>query len=314
MPMNFWAAQQRARRKTALYLFCFIVLTAIVAALAEWAMRTLDPVDYDPPYPLIGAFFLAFTFVIAGFYYLSYKRHGGRYVAEALGAHEVSPNTSDFAEKRLLNIVEEIAVASALPVPPVYILENEQINAFAAGLTPETAAVTVTRGTLEQLSRDELQGVLAHEFGHIKNGDMLIGMRLAAMVMGFFILFYLGLRLTSLPIRSRDERRGDPIGIAILVLLVAGSLTYFFGSILRSMVSRQREYLADASAVQFTRNPTGIAGALRKILNADVHDMPKTGIAYSHLYFDNSGSVFDLLFATHPPLKKRIAAIEGERL
>lgn len=309
--MNFWEAQRRAKKKTAFYLFCFVALTLIVAALVEWAMRTFDPEGYQPQLPILGALFLTFTFTVAGFYYLIYKRQGGRYVAETLGAKEVSSDTRDFKERQLLNIVQEIALAAGLPVPPVYILPSEGINAFAAGVTPSNAAIAVTRGALYHLNRDELQGVLAHEFGHVSNGDMLISMRLAAMVMGFFILFYLGLRLASIPMQSRDDKKGNPIAIAILILIIAGSLTYFFGSILRSLVSRQREYLADASAVQYTRNPHGLSGALRKILTLDIHDMPKSGIAYSHLYFDDSGSPWDWLFATHPPLKKRISAIEG---
>jgi len=218
-----------------------------------------------------------------------------------------------------LNIVEEIALATSLPIPPVYILEVEEINAFAAGTTPENAAITVTRGCMRLLNRDELQGVLAHEFGHIYNRDMTIGMRVAAMIMGFFIVTYIGLRLLEGAAWSgggrryddEDRRGGNPIFIIALICLIAGSLTWFFGSILQAMVSRQREYLADASAVQYTRNPQGIANALKKIAASGVSDMPKSGKAFAHLYFNEPPSFWSRLFATHPPLEARIAAIEG---
>ena len=207
-----------------------------------------------------------------------------------------------------------MALAASLPSPPVYILEDSrEINAFAAGITPENAAITVTRGTMELLNRDELQGVVAHEFGHIYNGDMKISMRLAAMVMGFFFVLYIGMRLLQFSsFRRRDEdSKGNPVAIAALILLVAGVLTWFFGSVLKAMVSREKEYLADACAVQFTRNPNGIANALRKIAKEESHDMPNQGMAYSHLYLDNHSGL-SALFATHPPLKKRIEAIEGK--
>lgn len=313
--MNFWEAQAKARSRTWLYLLMFVILTVGIAVLIEYAIRFTAKEGYTPPMPYLGLLFLGVTFLIAGFYYLSYLGQGGRFVAETLGAREVSPQTTDFQERQLLNIIHEMAVASGQPVPPVYILEAREINAFAAGMKPENAAITVTRGALHILSRDELQGVIAHEFGHIYNADMKISMRLAAMVMGFMLVLYLGIRLLEGSMlfggRRREGGGSNPILIIALVFLVAGALTWFAGALLRSMVSRQREYLADACAVQFTRNPDGIANALRKIAQMqEVHDMPKSGMAYAHLYFDNH-SFWSHLFATHPPLEKRIAAIEG---
>jgi heat shock protein HtpX len=216
----------------------------------------------------------------------------------------------------LLNIVEEIALATSLPTPPVYILDANEINAFAAGTSRENAAITVTRGCLNLLNRDELQGVLAHEFGHIYNKDMTIGMRVAAMIMGFFIVTYMGLRLlqgssySSRRSDDEDRRGGNPIMIIALIFLVAGAITWFFGSILQAMVSRQREYLADASSVQYTRNPKGLANALRKIANSTVSDMPRSGQPFAHLYFNEHESFWSRIFATHPPVEDRIAAIE----
>lgn len=316
--MNFWQAQRDARTKTALYLSIFFFLTLAASALAEYAMRLLAPESYgQPPLPYVALAFLAGTFLVAGFNYMNYLQSGGSYVAESLGARRVSPNTNHPQERQLLNIVHEIAIATSLPMPPVYILDAEEINAFAAGTSPDNAAITVTQGCLNLLNRDELQGVLAHEFGHIYNRDMTVSMRVAAMIMGFFFLSYIGLRLLQssmyMGARRNDEERkgGNPMLVVGMIFLVAGGLTWFFGSILQAMVSRQREYLADASSVQYTRNPRGLANALRKIGKFPIADMPKSGAAYAHLYFNEHPSFWSRLFATHPPLEERIAAIEG---
>ncbi len=314
--MNFWEAQRKARGRTTLYIFVFVFLTLAIAIGIEFLVRYLAVEGYAPNMPFLGVVFLAITFLVAGFYYLAYSAQGGSFVAEALGGVRVEPETRNFEERQLLNIVEEMAVASGQPMPPVYIIESKQINAFAAGMRPDNAAITVTRGALYLLNRDELQGVIAHEFGHVYNADMKISMRLAAMVMGLVIIFYLGIRLLqgSVLFRRRDgEGGGSPIALIALIFIIAGAITWFAGAILRSMVSRQREYLADACAVQFTRNPAGIANALRKIMKyKDVNDMPSKGMAYAHLYFDNH-SFWSSLFATHPPLEKRIEAIEGRK-
>lgn len=324
MVMNFWEAQRKAKSKTALYLFVFILLTIAGAFLAEVAMRVFagdnySGDDYSTNFPYVGLAFLGITFLVAGFNYMSYLQAGGSYVAESMNARLIDSNTRNPKERQLLNIVEEMALATSLPVPPVYVLDAQEINAFAAGTNPTNAAITVTRGTLNQLSRDELQGVLAHEFGHIYNGDMKIGMRVAAMIMGFFIASYIGLRLLNFSSyggesRNGEDRRGggNVTVIIALILLVIGAVTWFFGSILQAMVSRQREYLADACSVQFTRNPAGIVGALKKIAaSINISDMPKSGKPYSHLYFNEHASFWEQLFATHPPLEERIEAIEG---
>jgi heat shock protein HtpX len=323
MAMNFWEAQRHAKAKTTLYLAIFTILTIIASTVAEWVMRVFAGDSYHPDLPYVGLSFLGITFLVAGFNYLNYLQAGGSYVAESLNATQVDPQTRHPKERQLLNIVEEIAISTSLPIPPVYILEAREINAFAAGTSPGNAAITVTRGTLDLLSRDELQGVIAHEFGHIYNGDMRIGMRVAAMITGFFIASYLGLRLlqgasyssgySSRRSNSDEDRKGggNPVIIAAIILMVIGALMWFFGSILQAMVSRQREYLADACAVQYTRNPNGIAGALQKISNSLVSDMPKSGQPYSHLYFNEQDSFWSRLFATHPPIEERIAAIKG---
>ena len=303
--------------RTFFTLILFCLLTIGVAFAIEIVVRILAEDGYAPPMPYLGIVFLGITFLVAGFYYLMYRSSGGSYVAESLGGRKIS-TPAGAKEQQLLNIVEEIALASGLPVPPVYIIEAKEINAFAAGMHTSNAAITVTRGSLEELDRDELQGVIAHEFGHIRNGDMKMNMSLAAMLMGFFIILYIGLRLLEGSFfigggrsDSGGKKGGNSIALIALIFLLAGVVTWVVGAILRSMVSRQREYLADASAVQYTRSSRGIANALRKIAGKQVHDMPRKGMAYAHLYFDHH-SFWSSIFATHPPLEKRIKALESE--
>lgn len=314
MAANFWELQRRARKKTGIYLTLFLLITFGMALCIEVAIRYLAPQSYRTDFPLLGLIFLGATVGIAAFQYSMYSTYGGSYVAESVGGKRVHPETVDLGERQLLNIVAEVALSSSLPVPAVYLLEASQVNAFAAGLHPKKAAIAITKGALNKLNRSELQGVIAHEFGHIYNGDMKISLRLAAMIMGFFFLLYVALRMVqvaSLSGRGRGGRKGgNPFLLAALLLFGAGTVSWFAGSILKAMVSRQREYLADACAVQFTRNPEGIANALKKIAAENVSDMPKKGMAYSHMYFDNHLG-FNSLFATHPPLEKRIQAILG---
>lgn len=316
--MNFWEAQSRARSQTTLYLVVFVILTIGIAVGAEVAMRAFAGPDYDPPLPYVGMIFLGITFLVAGGQYMLYSSQGGSYVAESVGAYRIDPTTNHPDARQLLNIVEEMAVAASVPMPAVYVLESDQINAFAAGMSKSNAAITITEGALRRLSRDEVQGVIAHEFGHVYNGDMRISLRLAAMVMGFYFAFFLGMRLLQFgglgERRRSDERNGGAniFAIGAIVLFVAGAITWLAGSILKAMVSREREYLADACAVQFTRNPEGIANALRKIAKDNVRDMPKDGASISHMYFNDQSFLSDL-FATHPPIEDRIAAIEGRK-
>ncbi|BBI17075.1 M48 family metallopeptidase [Neochlamydia sp. S13] len=313
MAINFWEAQKKARSKTKLYLGLFLALTLLTSTLVEYTMRDLAKDSYHPPIPLLGGAFLIITCGIALVEYSHYKLQGGAYVARSLGARLIDDHTNNLKEKQLLNIVQEIAIASSLPVPPVYILPTDAINAFTAGLTPENAAIAITKGSLDKLTREELQGVIAHEFGHIYNGDIKISMRLAAMVMGFFYALYIGMRLLQFTSQSRERRKkkeNNPVVIAALLIFVAGALTWIMGSILKAAVSREREYLADACAVQFTRNSAGIIQALIKIERAEDETMPLKGMAYSHLYFNDRMSLSSL-FSTHPPIRKRIVALEG---
>lgn len=308
MVMDFWEAKRRARTLTTIYLGIFVFLTLITAAIAELTMRVFAGDSYNPPIPVFGLAFLGITFAVAAFNYLMYRTQGGSYVAESVGAVPANPNSRDPRERQLINIIQEMAIATSLPIPSIYIIPSHQINAFAAGLKQDNAAIAVTRGALEKLNRDELQGVIAHEFGHVDNGDMVLSLRLAAMIMGFFFILYVGLRLLQGSGSGGDREGRGTVFLIAFIFMIAGALSWFMGSIMKASVSRHREYLADASSVQYTRNPDGICNALRKIANDTERDMPPTGGAYAHMYFDDHSSIF----ASHPPIRKRIAAILGK--
>lgn len=316
MAINFWEEQRKQKSRTFWTAVAFILMTIIAGVIAEWAMRYFAGEEYNDPIPFVAIGFMTVILIAAFYNYASYLHFGGSYVAHSMDCEQVYHDTPDPKERQLLNIVQELAIACSLPTPPVYIIPADEINAFAAGTSPENSIIAVTRGTLALLNRDELQGVLAHEFGHIKNGDGKISLRIAAMIMGFFVVSYLGLRLlqgSSYRRRSDNEKGPDPLFLAAIILIIVGAFAWFFGSILQSMISRQREFLADASAVQYTRNPYGIIGALKKIRSSKESDMPLNGKAYAHLYFNEHPSIWQRIFASHPPLDDRIAILEAEK-
>lgn len=336
--MDFFSAQDQARAKTRTLIVYFVLAVAgIVAAIYFAAVLSLSILNNDSGtagqmpivwwQPQLFLFVLISVVAVVGISTVSKivsLRSGGGVVARSLGGRRIQPNTRDPAERRLLNVVEEMAIASGCPVPEVYLLDKEDaINGFAAGYTPHDAAIAVTRGCLEKLNRDELQGVIAHEFSHIMNGDMRMNIRLMGVLFGVLVLAVAGRTLMEI-LRYMPRRRSndkDSSGAIMLVifliglsLFVIGYIGVFFGRLIQAGVSRQREYLADAAAVQYTRNPSGIAGALRKIggESGSLIQNPHAQEA-AHFFFANSLR-FDLagLLATHPPLKERIARIEGE--
>lgn len=237
---------------------------------------------------------------------------GGSVVASQLGGRLVNPTTTNLEERKLLNVVEEMAIAAGIPVPQVYVLPQEcGINAFAAGHTTSDAVVAVTSGAMRLLSRDELQGVIGHEFSHILNGDMRLNIRLMGIVFGILCLTIIGRVL--LQVRGRSSRDRNPLPLLGLALIAIGWIGVFFGRLIQAAVSRQREFLADASAVQFTRNPEGLAGALKKIGGLSRGSQLQTVHAdvASHMYFSNGvGSSFLHLLDTHPSLTDRILALD----
>ena len=246
---------------------------------------------------------------------------GGKVVAEALGGHLLHPDSREPSERRLLNVVEEMAIASGCPVPPVYLIDDDSINAFAAGFAHDSAVIGVTRGCVQQLNRDELQGVIAHEFSHVVNGDMRLNIRLTGVIFGIMAIGFIGYilfrfigpsMLYSGGGRGRDNN-GAAIGIGILVigiaLIVIGALGTLFARLIQAAVSRQREFLADAAAVDFTRNPAGIGGALRRIGGLDTNRMDQSAASeFQHFFFTPA---LHTMMATHPPIKERIARIEN---
>jgi Zn-dependent protease with chaperone function len=335
---NFFEQQAAARRRTAWLLFLYgvcVFLTVVVSVVATvailWFFVRSDNVNQftDHPGLTLGevggiaagvAGIQAFIVLGASFYKTSQLSSGGKAVALLLGGQELLTQTRDPRERRLLNIVEEMALASGVPVPAVYVLTDEAgINAFAAGHAPGDAVIAVSRGCLEYLTRDELQGVVAHEFSHILNGDMSINLRLIGWVFGLIALSTIGLTLVRIlgntRTSSRDDKgKGGGLLIALfligIVLWILGMIGSFFGNLLKASVSREREYLADASAVQFTRNPDGIAGALKKIGGLREGSVVNSSNApeASHLFFANALN-FEL-FATHPPLEERIRRLD----
>ena len=336
--MDFFEHQDLARRRTGRLVGYFVlaVMGIVVAVyLVAWFALMMvggyaeqpgaaNPYADSPWHPelfLMVALGTLGVILLSSFYKTMQLSAGGEAVALMMGGRLIDSMTSDLTERRLLNVVEEMALASGVPVPPVYVMDQEpSINAFAAGLEPGDAVIGVSRGCLEYLDRDELQGVMAHEFSHILNGDMRLNLRLIGILHGILALAIIGwFVLRSMPFsgRSRGGRNsGGAIAVILVVgvgLLVVGSIGLFFGKLIKSAVSRQREYLADASAVQFTRLPDGIAGALKKIGGRPETSKIENPHAeeISHMFFGSAfGSFRSQLLATHPPLVDRIKRID----
>jgi len=333
---DFFENQERARRNTVRLVVLFtLAVGAIVGMLYAVAVLVLGYQGHDPrtgvviwsqPWwdpELLGQVAVAAGLIVGGgsLYKIAQLRGGGRVVAEHLGGRLVRGDAADALERRLLHVVEEMAIASGTATPPVYLLDQEQgINAFAAGFSPDDAVIGVTRGAVEQLSRDELQGVIAHEFSHILNGDMRLNVRLIGVVHGILIIGIIGYFLLRSSVWSGGSRRSDGRGngaaamVALgLALMAIGFLGTFFGNLIKASVSRQREFLADAAAVQFTRDPNGIAGALKKIggfARGSRVDHPNAPEA-SHMFFSRGiVSGLNALFSTHPPLAQRIRRLD----
>jgi Zn-dependent protease with chaperone function len=333
--MNFFEHQDRARRNTTRLVVLFVLAVvglvactyvlvmaiygAGVQQMAEHdAAAALRPVSFWNPAIFLGVAFAVATVVGGGSLYKAVQlAGGGEPLAVSLGGRRLLENSTDPTERKVLNVVEEMAVAAGLPVPPVYLMDHEAgINAFAAGSKPDEAVIGVTRGCVEQLTREQLQGVIAHEFSHILNGDMRLNIRLIAIVHGILLVGLIGYYvLRAAASTSGRRRRNDkdngalPLFLFGAGLMVVGFAGTLIGNLIKAAVSRQREFLADASAVQFTRNPDGIAGALQRIGaygNGSQVTAPRAPEA-SHMFFASGVSA---LFATHPPLDERIRRID----
>lgn len=325
--MNFFEYQEQARRQSRWLIFLFILAVITIIVVIDLAMLiafgvmdaeqqqvlfSTQTLQANLPTLIGGALVTAAVIAIASLFKTAALRSGGGKVARELGGVLVEADARDPLRRRLYNVVEEIALASGIAVPEIYVLEQESgINAFAAGFTPADAAVAVTRGALEKLSRSELQGVIAHEFSHIFNGDMRLNIRLMGALFGILMLSLIGRRVLHGSYyvgRSKNSNGGAIMLVAIAVMLV-GYIGLFFGRWIKSAVSRQREYLADASAVQFTRDPDGIAGALKKIsVYSDASYLNVESEEVSHMLFGNGEKMS--MFSTHPPLNERIQRID----
>ncbi|WP_432821532.1 M48 family metallopeptidase [Trichloromonas sp.] len=323
--LDFFSRQRRARQKTGQLLLLFALAVSLIIVCVYLAVRVaylwlqLNKLE-GIPLPLWDpAMFLAVgattaVVILGGSYYkIRELNQGGFRVAEMLGGRLVATVTEVPEERRLLNVVEEMAIASGVPVPEVYVMERERgINAFAAGFGYDDAVIAVTRGALHLLDRDELQGVIAHEFSHILNGDTLINLRLIGWLHGLLLIALVGEGLVRGLGRTRSRSGGAVIVLGFSLYLL-GYLGVLLGNLIKSAISRQREYLADSSAVQYTRNPLGLAGALKKIggLSGEGHISHPQAMEASHMYFSSGlGQSWLASLSTHPPLSERILQLD----
>ena len=322
--MNFFRAQDEARGRTTklvvLLVLAILVLTGGLYAIAVYGKGVYlgrGRLDWLQPKLFLATSGTALAVILGGSWLrISELAKGGAFIAQSLGGRPVSAHTKDPAERRYLNIVEEMALASGLTVPACFVVDGDTtINAFAAGNDPSDAAVAVTRGALVNLSRDELQGVIAHEFSHIGNGDMKLNLRIIGSIAGLTALSQLGYIMMRLMQHADDKDSAKvaiPVALAGLIVFLLGLGGVFFARIIQASVSRQREYLADASAVQFTRNPDGLAGALKKIagFKGGQRQAAANELEAQHLYFSSTGGVMEFLFSSHPPIGERIRRLQ----
>jgi Zn-dependent protease with chaperone function len=331
MSTNFFEHQDTARRNTSRLVLLFLFSVLCIAGITYflfWGLYVYDHLDEKLPMPsfwqpILLAVVLGGVSLVIGcgsLYKIAELSSGGKAVALMVGGQEIQPNTRDPRQRRILNVVEEMSIASGVPVPPVYLLPDESgINAFAAGHAPGDAVVAVSQGCLDYLTRDELQGVIGHEFSHVLNGDMRLNIRLMGLNHGLLVLSLIGYYLMDAASRSsrsssnnKDKGRNQ-LFLVGLGMYILGALGAFFGVLIQAAISRQREYLADASSIQFTRNPEGIGGALKKIGGLEqgsaIDNPGKVEVA--HMFFaDGFKSRFFNLLASHPPLADRIRQID----
>lgn len=322
--MDFFKHQDQARKKTGLLILLFVLAVMLIALAVNVVVFLVFSTGDDLAsrinnwmmhayweHPTAAVVLLVFFGSLSRYFALS---GGGKAVAEMISAKPVDLASTDKNEKKYINIVSEMSIASGVPMPVLYVMEREQgINAFVAGYGPTEAVMVVTRGALEELNRDELQGVVAHEFSHILNGDMRINIRLMAILAGILTIGQFGRVIMRSASHGHSKRNSGPLVIVGLMFFIIGYIGLFSGRLIKAAISRQREYLADASSVQFTRNPRGIAGALYKIRESVHRGYLGSNRAeeMSHMCFASSlPTFFESLLATHPPLDVRINAID----
>jgi len=333
--MNFYAAQDNAKKKSKYLVFLYVLILIVLTFLSTLVLVLLLPLVMGqnlstnswqtlfteqnlPTLLWVGAFVVGGA-LISSFVKGRHLSKGGAVVAAALGGSKLSPNSSNINERKALNVVEEMAIASGMPVPEVFVLRNESaINAFAAGQTTQDSVIGLTQGCIDKLSRTQLQGVVGHEFSHILNGDMRLNLRIIMLSHGIEFIALLGRIMTSSRGSSRSSSRSKGKGngaviLAGIALRVIGWFGILFGNMLQAAVSRQREFLADASSVQFTRDPDAIAGALKVIGGVtETSRLKNTEVSeVAHMFFAQSFHTrLAFLFATHPPIDVRILRIQ----
>jgi len=334
--MDFFGQQDQARKRSRMLIAYFVSavvvivialnIVAVVVAGFVWDANNKRNQGENPYFSsyfhielIVPVSFGALAVIgLGSAYKTSQLSHGGESLALLMGGRRIVEGTRDPREKMLLNIVEEMAIASGVPVPPVFIMDEEHsINAFAAGLHPDDAVIGVSRGSIEYLTRDELQGVIAHEYSHILNGDMRINFRLIGIVFGILVIALAGWTIIRMALysgsgRSRDKDKGNAVAVMVAVgiaLLVIGGIGWIFGKLIKSALSRQREYLADAAAVQFTRHPEGLSGALMKIgAMADRSQIRSTEAQQaSHMFFSNIQAILPDWNGQYPKQVSKVA-------
>ena len=327
--MDFYQQQTQARRQSRILVFIYLLGTLALGLVSSlWLSLILLPFGHHQG-PQGSRYFLTLAIIIMlACLFVTMCRYqalskGGWRVAKALGGRRLLPSPADFKEQQLRNVVEEMAIASGMPVPAIYVQDEEPgINSFAAGMTINDAVIVVTQGALASLDRDELQAMIAHEFSHIRNGDIRLNTRLAAAMAGLLMIA----KLAELLHHDRGNHSSDRLDISIgrrrgtadafatgCHLLGYGGV--LFGDLLKAAVNRQREILADASAVQFTRHPEALANALKKVAGhpyASLMFHPNSR-TFSHLFFAQGlDSTFAGLLASHPPLSDRIRQLQPD--
>jgi len=319
--MDFFERQEQAQKRTSLLIVYFVLaVVGIIVALHVVFSLVLGYSIWDAEGFGMTAVGVIAAVILGSLVKTIELSQGGRAVAAMLGGVPVDLNSTEPSERRLINVVEEMSLASGVPVPELFVLEDSTINAFAAGHGPGDTAIGVTRGCIERLSRDELQGVIGHEFSHILHGDMKLNLRLIGVLNGILFLALIGgfaMRMGAFSgggSSSRDGRSGASVGFAFLVgglaLYLVGWIGVVFGKLIKAAVSREREFLADAASVQYTRNPEGLAGALAKISKFSSSLQSPRAEEASHMFFGSgTGDSWLALFATHPPIGERIERI-----
>lgn len=328
--MNFFQSQDVARKNTfrlvVLFSLAIISLIALTNVLVMVVFGYLDSntvnaetfnTQFDWRIFIMVAAAVTGIILFGSLYKMLSLSSGGARVAEMMDAKLIVEDSGNINKQKILNVVEEMAIASGTPVPPVYLLEEDGINAFAAGYKASDAVIGITQGAIEKLSREQLQGVIAHEFSHIFNGDMRLNIRLIGVLHGITIIGMIGYFLLRTSGRSSSRRSKNDsaggilaLGIGLFVIGYAGT---FFGNMIKAAVSRQREFLADASAIQFTRNPDSIAGALKRIggnTSGSLMENSNTAEISHSLFSQGINTFFSGMFSTHPTLAERIKRVD----